>query len=152
MHTAHSLTVSPSMLYSGGCLVPGGTCMVPGGCLHGPGGCLHGPGGCLPGPGGMPAWSGGCLIWGVPGPRGCLPGPRGVVSQHALRQTPLWTEFLTHASENITLPQTSFAVGNKDDTISFFKLDMILSRRELSVKLLFKLNDIKITGMSDMEF
>ena len=26
---------------------------------------------------------------------------------------PLWTEFLTHASENITLPQTSFAGGNK---------------------------------------
>ena len=25
---------------------------------------------------------------------------------------PLWTEFLTHASENITLPQTSFAGGN----------------------------------------
>ena len=27
--------------------------------------------------------------------------------------TPLWTEFLTHASENITLPQTSFSGGNK---------------------------------------
>ena len=41
---------------------------------------------------------------------GCAPR-RG--SQHALRQTPLlWTEFLTHASENITLPQTSFAGGN----------------------------------------
>ena len=26
---------------------------------------------------------------------------------------PLWTEFLTHASENITLPQTSFAGGKK---------------------------------------
>ena len=25
--------------------------------------------------------------------------------------TPLWTEFLTHAYENITLPQTSFAGG-----------------------------------------
>ena len=25
---------------------------------------------------------------------------------------PLWTEFLTHTSENITLPQTSFAGGN----------------------------------------
>ena len=38
---------------------------------------------------------------------GCL--PRGDVSQYAPRQTlplpPLWTEFLTHASENITLPQ-----------------------------------------------
>ena len=28
-------------------------------------------------------------------------------------QTHPWTEFLTHASENITLPQTSFAGGNK---------------------------------------
>ena len=27
-----------------------------------------------------------------------------------------WTEFLTHASENITLPQTSFAGGNKTFT------------------------------------
>ena len=26
---------------------------------------------------------------------------------------PLWTEFLTHASENVTFPQTSFAGGNK---------------------------------------
>ena len=26
---------------------------------------------------------------------------------------PMWTEFLTHAYENITLPQTSFAGGNK---------------------------------------
>ena len=59
------------------------------------------------------AWSGGGLVRGVPGPGGCLPGPGGeVVSQHALRQTPLWTEFLTHASENISLPQTSFAGGN----------------------------------------
>ena len=60
-------------------------------------------------PGG--AWSrgGGCLLWG-----GRVPGPRGVVSQHALRQTPLlWTEFLTHATENITLSQTSLAGGNK---------------------------------------
>ena len=29
------------------------------------------------------------------------------------RPPPPWTEFLTHASENITLPQTSFAGGNK---------------------------------------
>ena len=39
------------------------------------------------------------------------------VSQNALRQTPPpWTEFLTHASENITLPQTSFA-GGKDSRL-----------------------------------
>ena len=46
-----------------------------------------------------------------PGPGGCLV-LGGVVYQHALRQTPLWTEFLTHATENITLSQTSFAGGN----------------------------------------
>ena len=68
----------------------GGVCCGCGGsCL--PRGCL--PGGCLPG---------GCL------PRGrCLP-ERVCVSQHAMGQTPhrpLWTEFLTHACENITFPQ-----------------------------------------------
>ena len=47
-----------------------------------------------------------------------VPGPGGMVSQHALRQTPLWTEFLTHSSENITLPQTSFVGGN--DNIANF--------------------------------
>ena len=30
----------------------------------------------------------------------------------AWRVPPPWTEFLTHANENITLPQTSFAGGN----------------------------------------
>ena len=54
----------------------------------------------MPAPGGS-AWS-----RGVP-----VPGWGGVVSQHALWQTPPWTKFLTHASENITLPQTSFAGG-----------------------------------------
>ena len=38
-----------------------------------------------------------------------------MVSQHALRQTPPpWTEFLTQATENITLSQTSFADGKKE--------------------------------------
>ena len=43
---------------------------------------------------------GGCLLW-----LGVCSGGGG--SQHAMGQTPpsLWTEFLTHASENITLPQ-----------------------------------------------
>ena len=58
-------------------------------------------GGCLPPGGGV------CPSWGVyPGdvyPGGCLPG--GCVSQHALRQTPPCTKFLTHACENITFPQ-----------------------------------------------
>ena len=35
-------------------------------------------------------------------PWGCLPGG---VSQHALRQTPLWTEWLTDRCKNITFPQ-----------------------------------------------
>ena len=62
---------------------------------------LPGPGGMyLPGLGGVPAWSGGYL----PGP-----GEGGV---YLVRHSSLvWTEFLTHASENITLPQTSFAGG-----------------------------------------
>ena len=33
------------------------------------------------------------------------------------RADPPWTEFLTHASENITLPQTSFA-GGKNTLLS----------------------------------
>ena len=37
---------------------------------------------------------------------GCLPlVPAGCVSKHAMGQTPPWTEFFTHATENITLPQ-----------------------------------------------
>ena len=69
---------------------------------------MPGPRGCLvwgvPGPGGG-TWSqrgvsgcgGGAWSREVPGPRrvpgsGRVPGPGGVVSQHALRQTPLWTE------------------------------------------------------------
>ena len=64
-------------------------------------------------------------------PLGCGPGPdppqfppwvwawrgspwQGGVSQHALRQTPPPTvNRMTDACENITLPQTSFAGGNK---------------------------------------
>ena len=61
--------------------------------------------------GGVPAPGGGYLL-----PVGCLlPWGLvlgGVVSQHALTETPPWTEFLTHAYENITLPQTSFAGCN----------------------------------------
>ena len=33
---------------------------------------------------------------------------------------PLWTEFLTHACENITLPQTSFAGGKNHAKCSFY--------------------------------
>ena len=54
----------------------------------------------MPGLGGVSAL-GGCL----------LPGDGIPASTEA--DAPLWTEFLTHAIENITLPQTSFAGGNK---------------------------------------
>ena len=40
----------------------------------------------------------------------CLPGPG--ISACTEADPTLWTEFLTHASENITLAQTSFAGGN----------------------------------------
>ena len=46
--------------------------------------------GCVP-----PAWSGG-----------------GIPACTEADTPPLWTEFLTHASENITFPQTLFAGGN----------------------------------------
>ena len=46
------------------------------------------------GPGGLPlVWGGVCLWSGG----GCIPACNGA--------DPPWTEFLTHASENITLPQ-----------------------------------------------
>ena len=56
-------------------------------------------------------WAAGVCPGGVCRGRGGGVCPGGVclggVSQHALRQTPhpLWTEFLTHACENITLTQ-----------------------------------------------
>ena len=78
MRTARTLTVSPSMLCSGG--VPGpGVYLVPGSLgVYLVLGGVPGPGGCT--------WSGGCvcLLWGVPGPGGCtwspggVPGPGGV--------------------------------------------------------------------------
>ena len=96
IHTAGSLTVSPSMLCSMG--VPAWSQGLP-----------TWSGGCLPGPGGgVPAWS-----QGGPGPRRLhawsqgVPGLGGVVSHHALRQTPLPTPVnrITNDCENITLPQ-----------------------------------------------
>ena len=77
----------------------------------------------------------------MPGPLGGLLSGGllrvGVVSQHALRQTPPWTEFLTHASENITLPQTSFAGGKnskEEKCITFFasKDQLLVSRAKFS--------------------
>ena len=55
-------------------------------------------------------------------PPGCGPGDppgylQGMLGYHLQcmleYQPPLWTEFLTHASQNITLPQTSFVGVNK---------------------------------------
>ena len=104
-----------------GVYLPGGTCLVPGG-VPGPGGCT------LPVQGGVPAGGvpargsargGTCLVpGGVPGPGGCTCTggvPAGGVylpEGYLPRYSPLWTEFLTHACENITLPKTSFAGGN----------------------------------------
>ena len=86
MRTARALTVSPSMLCTGGCLLWG----VP----------SLGVGGSAPGGKGV------CSL-GVPGLAGSGPGgvcSRRVVSQHALRQTPPMNR-ITHACENITLPK-----------------------------------------------
>ena len=98
MHSSrmHTLRCSGHMLVEGG-VCPGGVC---------PGVSAKG---CLPrgisAQGGV--WTRGVCLWsGVPPGGGCL--RRGMcVSQHALRQTPppLWTEFLTHACENITFLQ-----------------------------------------------
>ena len=119
MHTARLLTVSPSMHCAGGSPCQGGLLGVEGGVGGGPpcqGGLLA-RGVCLAR--GMSPCQGVCLARvgllarGICLARGCLlAGGRGVVvSQHVLRQTALWTEFLTHATENITFPQTSFAGG-----------------------------------------
>ena len=110
MRTARTLTVSPSMLCSGeGCLlwgvhlVPGmsapGVYMVPGGGYLVPVVYLV-PGGCT--------WS--RAVYLVPGGE-----EWGVSVARGVPRYPLWTEFLTHASENTTLPETSFAGGNKEN-------------------------------------
>ena len=52
------------------------------------------------------AWSlWGCLVQGVAWSWG------GGIPACTEADSPPWTEFLTHATENITLPQTSFAGG-----------------------------------------
>ena len=118
MRTARLLPVSPSMHYSEG--VPAwsrggvpalsrggvpawsqGVYLIQGG-TYLPGlGWVY-----LPGlGGGVPAWCRGCTC-------PCTP--------------PLWTEFLTHASENITLPQTSFAGGKNLHTRSQVRVPPML--------------------------
>ena len=132
MRTVRLLPVSPSMHCRGRVYLPTGGVPGPGG-VYLPGGCTWSWGGVparglylvLGGctcPGRVPAW--GCT-WsrGVYPPRGCtcrrVPAqgvhlPRGGVPAQVLHSH-LWTEFLTHACENITLPQTSFAGGNNID-------------------------------------
>ena len=90
MRTARLMTVSQYALL-GGCTCRG-----------------YLPGGCTCPEGGVPTRRGCTCPRGVYLPRGV---PAGGVPAQVL--SPLWTEFLTHASENITLPQTSFAGGNK---------------------------------------
>ena len=46
--------------------------------------------------------------------------------------TPLWTEWLTHASENITLPQTSFNDSNKRWFPQMFAMFLTLSTKLLA--------------------
>ena len=103
MRTGRTLTVFRSLLFRGE-----GTCLVRGGFWSWGGGGVWSWGGvpawskggvCLV-LGGVPAWSGG-----MSGPGGVyLPGRGGVPGQ----VPPPWTEFLTHACENITLAKTSF--------------------------------------------
>ena len=90
MRTARLLPVSPkhALLGWGG----GGSCLVRWGV----------PGRGVPGPKGYTY-----LVLGLGGlGGGYLPSPRGC--KCLPRYSSLWTEFLTHASENITLPQASF--------------------------------------------
>ena len=121
MPTVRLLPVSAIIHCARGCLLPGGCLLGRGVSALGRGCLLFWRGTCLwswgvSAPGGVPASGpGGCLLLGVPasGLGGYLPlvlGGGGV-SQHAMGQTPLCTDFLTHATENITLPQTSFAGG-----------------------------------------
>ena len=86
MRTARALTVSPSMLCRRGVPGPRGVYLVPGGVYLVWGG-LPGLGGCT--------WSGG------------VPSPGGAPGQ----VLPPCGQ--THACKLITLPQTSFAGGNK---------------------------------------
>ena len=126
MRTARTLTVSRSTLCSGGYLVWRGSApgVVPGRgggapALRGvpgprgvpsPGGVCSGG---IPGPGGylVPVV---CLLWGVYlAPGGGAPGPggRGCTWSGTPPTPPLAR--MTHTSENIILPETSFAGGNK---------------------------------------
>ena len=87
--------------------------LVPGGGVPGPWGGVPGPGGCT--------WSGGYLVlggylvpWGgVPGPRGGGPSPGGYLAPGGCTWSGTPPCGQTDACKLITLPQTSFAGGNK---------------------------------------
>ena len=138
MRTARAFTVCQNLLPGGG--VPawsqgGGPAWSWVGCtwsggvyLPGPRGVgvyLPGPGGVYPVLGGVPAWSRGGVpawSWGVylPGPGGWgggVPGLGGVPAWswgvYLVRYSPP-LDRMTHAYENITLPQTSFAGSNNN--------------------------------------
>ena len=51
----------------------------------------------------------------MPGPGGVCLVPGGGIPPCTEADPSLGTEFLTHASENITLPQTSFAGGKNEE-------------------------------------
>ena len=88
---------------------------IPVGCVP-PACCLYLPG--CTAPGGLHLVRGVYLAlgectwpWGRYLVRGGVPGPMGGTCPGTC-PLPLWTEFLTQAYENITLPKTSFAGGN----------------------------------------
>ena len=114
MRTARALTISPSMLCTGGCPLPGGVCSG-GVCswrgLSAPGGCVSSGGVCswgMSAPGEVCSWGcvcsqGGCLL------PGGIPG----LGVYLVRYSPCCGQ--THACKHITLPQSSFAGGNNLD-------------------------------------
>ena len=65
------------------------------------------------------------------------PGGRGVVSAGGVcpSASPLRTEFLTHACENITFPQLRFADGNNANFILAVPLEMNLTNEILNVEM-----------------
>ena len=95
MHTARLLTVSPSLQCGGG----GGGLPCQAGLLANRGSALPGGSSC----------QGGLLVRGEGG-LPCQGGWGGGIPECT---EALWTEFLTHATENITLPQSSFEGGKK---------------------------------------
>ena len=87
IHTAHSLTVSRSICHA----CPCHTCPP----------AMHTPLPCMPPPCTPPATHTHPAMH-IPPP--CMPHPNMHIPCHTCPPYP-WTEFLTHASENITLPQ-----------------------------------------------